>query len=73
MADEADIANELITREVTTVLDRLRQETVPGMGPEMCTECGEAIPPVRRKHGFRLCVPCAEVSERRSALFADGT
>ena len=72
MADEVDMANELIAREVTTVLGRLRQNSTSGIGPETCDECGEDIPDERRKHGFRLCVRCAQASERRNAQFAGG-
>ena len=71
MADEADLANDLIANEVISVLSRLRQNTVSGVGPKECVECGEGIPDERRKLGFKLCVACAEESERRRSLFAD--
>ncbi|MDX1902266.1 MAG: TraR/DksA family transcriptional regulator [Gammaproteobacteria bacterium] len=69
MADIADIANDLIANEVSNVL-KSRAETPVEMGPELCVECEESIPLVRRKLGFDLCVPCAEEVERRQALFA---
>ncbi len=70
MADEADRASELIDTEISSVLQQLRQQTPTSIGPEACVECDEAIPEARRKMGYRLCVPCAEASERRDALFA---
>ncbi len=70
MADEADRASELIDTEISSMLQQIRQQAPVTVGPEECEECGEAIPDPRRKMGFRLCVPCAEASERRKALFA---
>jgi RNA polymerase-binding transcription factor DksA len=70
MADEADIANDLIANEVLSVLSKMRQQTGTGMGPEQCCECGEKIPKARRSLGFKLCIECAEESERRKSLFA---
>lgn len=69
MADEADIANDLIANQVLNAL-KSRAETPVAMGPEFCNECGETMPAPRRKLGFALCVPCAEEAERRRALFA---
>jgi len=71
MADEADVANDLIANEVLSVLSKMRQQTEVGMGPIECIECGEKIPKARRTLGFKLCIECAEESERRKALFAD--
>jgi RNA polymerase-binding transcription factor DksA len=72
MADDIDIANDLIDVEVSRALSKLRQHAVPGaMGAKTCAECGDAIPEGRRKLGFKFCVPCAEDSERKKQLFAD--
>ncbi len=72
MADEADLANDLIANEVLSVLAKMRQDTTTGkMGPKECMQCGEKIPTERRRLGFKICVECAEQSERRKSLFAD--
>ncbi len=71
MADEADIANDLIANELISALNKMRQDTAVKMGPKECIECGENIPTARRRLGFKLCVQCAEESERRKSLFAD--
>lgn len=69
MADEADIANEYLTRAISDALDKRLQNNTPKMGAKVCKECGEAIPVARRQLGFALCVECAEESERRNSLF----
>lgn len=37
----------------------------PGYGPEDCKECGDEMPTARREYGFKLCVPCKALTERR--------
>ena len=69
MADVADVANDLIDNEVASML-KMRQAGPVKMGPKLCLECEEEIPLPRRELGFSLCLPCAEESERRKALFA---
>ncbi len=71
MADEADIANEYIDKEVAVALGRIRQNFAGRSGPKVCAECGDKIPQARRKLGFQFCITCAEESERRGSLFAD--
>jgi RNA polymerase-binding transcription factor DksA len=71
MADEADIANDLIANEVLSRLSKMRQDTAGKIGPKECADCGEKIPTARRKLGFKLCIECAEETERRKSLFAD--
>jgi RNA polymerase-binding transcription factor DksA len=71
MADEIDLANDLIDIEVSRALSKMRQTTSNGEGSKVCHECGDNIPEGRRKLGFKLCVPCAEESERKKQLFAD--
>jgi RNA polymerase-binding transcription factor DksA len=72
MADEIDLANDLIDGEVSRALSRIRKQAYNEEGAEFCVECGETIPKERQNLGFKLCVPCAQESERRRALFADG-
>lgn len=69
MADDADIANDLMARQVLDAL-KARQSHMPKIGSKTCVECSEKIPDARRKLGFQLCVECAEENERRSSLFA---
>lgn len=72
MADEIDFANDLIASEVSRALNKIRQNRAQAsVGSKVCIECGEAIPEGRQNLGFKLCVPCAQESERRKALFAD--
>jgi RNA polymerase-binding transcription factor DksA len=72
MADEIDLANDLIDSEVSRALSKIRQSaSQDAQGSEICIECGDDMPKERQKLGFKLCVPCASESERRKALFAD--
>ena len=72
MADDIDLANDLVDREVALALSRLRQQSATDTkGAKLCVECGDDMPPGRMKLGFQLCVPCAEEAERKKALFAD--
>lgn len=72
MADEIDLANDLIDSEVSRALSRMREQySKEAVGSEFCVECGESIPLERQKLGFKFCVPCAEESERRRSLFAE--
>lgn len=72
MADEIDLANEMMDKEVSLALLKLRQNTeqASAQGAKECMECGEPIPLGRQKLGFKLCVPCAEEQERKDSLFA---
>lgn len=73
MADDIDVANDLIANEVSRALNKFRKNASQNSsGAETCVECGEAIPKERQKLGFSLCVPCAEEEERKRALFVDG-
>ncbi len=72
MADEIDLANDLIDNEINRRLVQLRQNASQNMmGSKLCQECGEGIPVERQKLGFKFCVPCAQESERRKSLYAD--
>lgn len=69
MADDIDVANDLMLAQVSRALE-LRQQAAKGMvGSSTCVECGDDIPDGRKKLGFKLCVPCAEEAERRKQLF----
>lgn len=71
MADDIDVANDLIANEVSRALHRFRQHAGQEVeGAKECEECGDAIPAGRRKLGFSLCVPCAQEEERKRSLFA---
>jgi RNA polymerase-binding transcription factor DksA len=72
MADEIDIANDLIDNELSRALNKLRQNaSYRSTGREFCLECGDTMPQVRRNLGFQRCVPCAEEAERREQMYAD--
>jgi phage/conjugal plasmid C-4 type zinc finger TraR family protein len=72
MADEIDLANDLIDNELSRALNKIRKHaSKEEEGARFCVECGDHIPEARQKLGFKLCVPCAEESERRKSLFAD--
>lgn len=36
-----------------------------GYGPELCTDCDEKMPDVRRAYGFMRCTACASALEAR--------
>lgn len=71
MADEIDLANDLMNNEVSYALRKLRQNSQPTKGTKICVECGDKMPTGREELGFKLCLPCAEESERRKSLYAD--
>ena len=71
MADDIDLANDLIDNEVSRALSRIRQASENTQGSETCLECGDDMPKERQALGFKLCVPCAVESERRRSLFVD--
>lgn len=71
MADQIDLANDLIDNELSRALNKIRQSTGEPKGSKHCVECGDTIPAARQQLGFKFCVPCAEEAERRSSLFSD--
>lgn len=72
MADDIDLANDLIDNEVSRALNKIRQNALHhSKGAKFCVECGEKIPEARQKLGFQLCVPCAQEEERKKSLFID--
>ena len=70
MADEIDFANDLT--DVVSCNQSQITDRAPYRGLKTCVECGDFIQ-ARKKLGFKLCVPCAEESERHKDLFADFT
>lgn len=68
--DEADIANEMMEQDLQIRLAEARAKMRTD-GPEFCDaeDCGEPLPPARRKLGLRFCVDCAASRERRARLF----
>lgn len=63
MADEADLAGDLIDGEMESILAARRREAErqAARGTAItCEECGDDIPEARRKKnpGVRTCVPC---------------
>lgn len=72
MADEIDVANDLMDSEISRALTKIRQNnSVETKGSRVCLECGDNMPKERQKLGFKLCVPCASEAERRRSLFTD--
>ena len=72
MADEIDLANDLIDGEVSRALSKMRANAAKkSTSSKVCLACGEEIPKERQKLGYSLCVPCASEGERRRSLFID--
>lgn len=72
MADDIDRANALIDIELDMALGKMRQNAMNSQeGAEFCSECGDKMLAERRKLGFKLCVPCAQESERKKSLYAE--
>jgi RNA polymerase-binding transcription factor DksA len=72
MADDIDLANDLIDSEVSRALSRIRQSAATAVeGSKFCVECGDNMPLGRTKLGFKLCVPCAEDAERKKSMFVE--
>jgi formylmethanofuran dehydrogenase subunit E len=69
MADEVDVANDAIMRDLEMRLAAARSAE-PVMGAEECEECGEPVIEVRRKLGKSTCFECAQLAERRARLFS---
>jgi hypothetical protein len=73
MADEIDLANDLIDSEVSRALSRIRKGAgEQAIGTKFCIECDDEMPEARQKLGFKFCVACAGERERRKSLYADG-
>lgn len=70
MADDIDMANDLIDNQLARTLTKIRQISAKTIGSDYCVECGDDVPEQRKKLGFNLCVPCAQERERKDQLFA---
>ena len=64
MADDADLAGDLMQDQIERTL-AARQVTAVPPGPAQCDECDNPMPDARRAHGFRICVECRRVQEAR--------
>ncbi len=69
MADEADLAGDLIDGEMESILAARRRESerrIARGSAVTCDECGDTIPRERRKKnpGVRTCVPCQTELEK---------
>lgn len=72
MADDIDLANDLIDSEVSRALSKIRASSAGSLiGSKFCMECGDKMLAGRTKLGFKLCVPCAEDAERKKSMFVD--
>lgn len=72
MADEIDLANELIDNEVSRALSKIRQRTQKmAKGRKNCIECDDLLPVERQDWGYDMCVKCAEDAEKKGSMFAD--
>lgn len=67
MADNADIANELMERHLEGSLATTRQATAPVHATE-CDDCGGEIPAARRQAApwATTCIECQGLRERRN-------
>jgi len=78
MADEIDLAADLIDHELRQALKmlKLRQQDIHNQTvqtiSEYCIDCGDEIRPLARKElGYQNCLDCAETAERQGKMFAD--
>jgi len=70
MADDIDLANDLIDIERSRALSKIRQSNAAAVsGSKLCVECGDNMPAGRTKLGYKLCVPCAEYAERKKSMY----
>jgi len=70
MADDIDLANNLMDAQISRALNRIREESAKAAtGSDICEECGDTMPAPRVKMGFSVCVSCAEEGERRQHLY----
>jgi RNA polymerase-binding transcription factor DksA len=66
MSDEVDLTNERLQADLDRKIAAARNNVPHQIGPEVCENCDEQIPHVRRQLGYALCVPCAaEVGRER--------
>jgi RNA polymerase-binding transcription factor DksA len=75
IADTIDLANELASREIETLLRARALEAAKraaDAGPAVtdCEDCDDALPDVRVAMRATRCVCCQERADTRSRLFA---
>ena len=66
--DEADIANDMIMREMNYRIAEVQAQTARP-APELCERCDDPITPARRALNLRLCIECARLVERQDRMF----
>ena len=68
MADQIDIANDMVQRNLDAVLDALAGANAFS---DDCIECGEFIPDERQKitGGTEFCTKCMSIIEAKSRLY----
>ena len=71
MADEIDLANDLIANEISRALKEIRQQSSEAVGTKFCVDCDDDMPIERQKLGFNRCVACASDAERKKLMYAD--
>lgn len=70
MADEIDVANDVILRAAEERTAAI-QASLLGEGQDECEDCGCEIPPARRaamKSAIR-CAPCQEVADAKGRVW----
>lgn len=67
MADEADIANQVVETNLKHHLAKISQVTAANADNTECEECGEEINPARRKAApwATTCIECQSILEQR--------
>lgn len=70
MADEADLANDYMERDLEAAIAAARGMPSPVESANECSECGELIPSARQiaVPGCQLCAECASTLEMRARL-----
>ena len=70
--DDVDRASQRIEELASDALANVRRKMPHGASAEFCQapDCGERIPPARRKAvpGVQLCIDCAQEAEYRRGL-----
>lgn len=67
--DDIDRANDHIMNEMAHRIAAAMKE--PKEGAEFC-DCGEEVPPARRRLGLSSCIDCATAAEKTRARFRRG-
>lgn len=71
MADEVDIANDLIIQQMEMRIAAAR--SAAALPPvDDCQECEDPIEPARKGLNLRLCFECANAREKAAKAFARG-